>query len=113
MHTIDATGKKLGRVASEAAKLLMGKHKTSFVKHKIIGDQVKIENVSKLDMTNKKMGQKTYSTYSGYPGGLKKETMASMIDAKGYTEVVKKAVYGMLPNNKLRKDMLKNLDIRE
>lgn len=113
MHTIDATGKKLGRVASEAAKLLMGKHKTSFVKHKVVGDQVKIENVSKLDMTNKKMGQKTYSSYSGYPGGLKQENMTKVVASKGYTEVVKKAVYGMLPSNKLRQDMLKNLEISE
>lgn len=113
MHTIDATGKKLGRVASEAAMILMGKHKPSFVKHKIMGDEVKIENASKLDIDNKKKDSKIYTRYSGYPGGLKTETMSKVIENKGYKEVVERAVYGMLPNNKLRKQMMKNLEIKE
>ena len=105
---IDAKDKALGRVASETAKHLMAKTTAAYlpsVKPKI---RVKVINLSKLKITPKKLGQKTYSKYSGYPGGLKYVTMKKFME-RGYAVVFKHAVKGMLPNNRLRKEILKNL----
>lgn len=113
MQTIDATNEKLGRVASKAAALLIGKDKTSFVKNKIVGDKVKVINASKLLITDKKRVQKTYAQYSGYPGGLKKPTLEMTVAKKGYKEILKHAISGMLPKNKLRTKFLLNLEISE
>ncbi|OGD67767.1 50S ribosomal protein L13 [Candidatus Campbellbacteria bacterium RIFOXYC2_FULL_35_25] len=112
-HTIDATEKKLGRVASEAAILLMGKNSPAFEKNKVADVKVKITNVSKLNVENKKLDNKEYQTYSGYPGGRKVKKMKQVIEKKGYAEVLKLAIYGMLPANKLRSKVLKNLMITE
>ena len=112
-YTIDAGGKRLGRIASEAAKLLMGKNRTDFVRNKIPNVKVNIINSSKADIRNKKIDSKTYKTYSGYPGGLKVQGMKKMILDKGYKETFRKAVHGMLPSNKLRPEMMKNLNISE
>ncbi len=111
--TIDAKGKKLGRVASEAASLLMGKNRTDFVRNKIPAVKVTIVNVSKSDIRNKKMDTKKYKTFSGYPGGLKQTGMKKLIEDRGYKKSFKIAVYGMLPKNKLRSEMIKNLIITE
>ncbi len=111
IHTIDATGKRLGRLATEVATLLMGKDSTKFVKHKAPSVEVIIQNASKLDISPKKMEQKIYTSYSGYPGGLKKRPMNKVIEKHGYEEVVRKAVHGMLPGNKLRPIMMKNLKV--
>ncbi len=113
MHTIDATNGKLGRVAAEAAKLLLGKDKTDFVKNAIVGDKVKIINASKISITEKKVKTDTHVRYSGYPGGLTKETFDKVIAKKGYSELLRKAVSGMLPKNKLRTKFLLNLTITE
>ena len=112
-HTIDAQGKKLGRVASEVAKLLMGKNRTDFARNTVPDTKVKVINSSKLDVRSKKMESKKYKNYSGYPGGLRETSMKKVIADKGYREVLKIAIKGMLPTNKLRPVMLKNLTISE
>ena len=112
-YNLDATGKKLGRLASQIAILLMGKNKPDFTKNEVSNVKVNITNASKMDITRKKMKQKEYQRYSGYPGGRKVENMEKIISTKGYAEILNKAVYGMLPGNKLRPLMLKNLKISE
>lgn len=110
-YTIDAQDKKLGRVASEAATILMGKNKADFVKNQIAEVKIKIVNTGKIQTTNKKLDQKVYKNYSGYPGGLKERTMKKVVADKGMKEAMRIAVKGMLPKNKLRDKMMKNLII--
>lgn len=74
---------------------------------------VKVENVQKLDLPEKKLLDKKYVTYTGYPGGLKKKTLGQLIDAKGKSEILWQAVYGMLPKNTLRAQLIKRLKISE
>lgn len=112
-YTIDATEKKIGRIASEAAYALMGKNTLSFEKHLLSDVEVHIINASKVSVTEKKKAMKTYDQYSGYPGGLRRETMQQVIEKKGYSEIFRRAVYGMLPSNKLRARMMKHLVITE
>lgn len=112
-YKIDATNKKIGRVATEAASILLGKNTPDFAKHKISGHKVVIENAGSLDISEKKKEEKTYKKYSGYPGGLKITPMNKVIEKKGVSEVLKTAITGMIPRNKLRKDTLKNLVIKE
>ncbi|MBU1557897.1 50S ribosomal protein L13 [Patescibacteria group bacterium] len=111
-YTIDAKGKKLGRIASEAAILLMGKNTPDFQKNEVPSVKVNIENSSDLNIDDKKLDNKEYQRYSGYPGGRKVRMMKEVIAKKGYGEIVEKAVYGMLPANKLRAKMMKNLIIK-
>ncbi len=111
-YNIDAKGKKLGRLASEVAILLMGKNLPDFQKNEVADVKVNIENSSELDIDNKKLDNKEYQRYSGYPGGRKVRKMKEVIAKKGYGEVVEKAVYGMLPANKLRAKIMKNLIIK-
>lgn len=112
-HTINATGKSLGRTASKAAILLMGKDRPDFERHKVSVNKVHITNVSKTKLSVKKLKTTIYTRYSGYPGGLKKETMEEVVAKKGYGELYKRAVYGMLPANRLRKIIMKNLSVSE
>ncbi len=112
-HTIDAAGKKLGRVASQAAIHLLGKDQVNFVRNRAVGGNVEIINASKIDVSEKKLSQKQYDRYSGYPGGLKSPTMRDVIAKKGYKEIFTLAIYGMLPSNKLRAKIMKNLSIKE
>ena len=113
-YTIDATGKKLGRLASEAAILLIGKNVPSFQKHILRRDvEVEIVNASKINITPKKAREKTYLRYSGYPGGLREETFRQLAHRKGYGETIRKAIHGMLPANKLRPKKMKQLHISE
>ena len=112
-HTIDAAGKRIGRVASEVATLLMGKHRADAVRHMVRPVFVTVNNASKLHIDERKRGQKTYQRYSGYPGGLRTLKMTQVIDQKGYSELLRKAVYGMLPNNRLRAVRMKQLTISE
>ena len=112
-HTINAEGKRIGRVASEAAKILMGKQSVSYASNKVTAVKVEITNVSKADISEKKKTEKTYTRYSGYPGGLKFPTMAKVISKHGYEEIFRIAVKGMLPKNKLAPLMMKNLTITE
>ncbi len=112
-YTIDATNKKIGRVASEAATLLMGKNRTDFERNAAPKVTVTITNTSKADIHEKKRVEKEYVSYSGYPGGIITQSLEKMIDSKGYSEVFRNAVYGMLPSNKLKTIMMKNLVITE
>lgn len=111
MHMIDASGKRLGRVASEAAMLLLGKDSPTFKRHIAANVHVTIENASKLEITDTKMKDTVYTRYTGYPGGLRKVSMEKLAQTKGYEEVLRKAIYGMLPGNKLRNERMKNLTI--
>jgi len=112
-YTIDATNKKLGRVASEAAILLMGKNAPGYARHEESENTVEIINASGLSITPKKQRDTKYTSYSGYPGGLKVASMEQIIDKKGKAELVKIAVKGMLPKNKLQARMMKKLTITE
>ena len=112
-YTIDATDKSLGRIATQAAVFLMGKDTTAFRRNAAPSVKVTVENASKAKISSKKMKEKTYQRYSGYPGGRKVINMEKVIEKKGYEEIFRKAVYGMLPANRLRKIMMKNLIIIE
>lgn len=112
-YTLDAENKKIGRIASQAAVYLMGKNLADFKRNEVADVKVEIKNASKLSVQQTKFETKTYSRYSGYPGGLRQPTMEQVVAKKGYGEVLKEAVSGMLPKNKLRSRMLKNLIITE
>ncbi len=109
-HRIDASGKILGRLATEVATILMGKKKPMFVPYLDTGDFVVVTNASKIKLTGKKMQNKTYTRHSGYPGGLKVETFDKMIIRKPEF-IIEHAVLGMLPGNKLGKQMIKKLKV--
>jgi len=110
MHTIDATDKILGRLASRIALLLTGKGKTNYVPNIDMGDEVIVNNASKIKFSGRKLEQKIYYHYSGYPGGLKKRKMKEIF-AKDPSELLKKAVYNMLPKNKLRSGRMNRFKI--
>ena len=111
---IDAENRTIGRVASEAASLLMGKNNPDFARNAQPTGRVNIINASKANIPHKKLEGKLYFRFTGYPGGRKSETLGNMIKkGGGYTEVFTKAVWGMLPSNKLRSIMIKNLNISE
>ena len=109
-HVLDATDKILGKLATEAAKLLMGKHKPTFSRHLDTGDFVVIINAAKVSFTGKKAEQKLYHSHSGYPGGLKSISLERMM-ATNPTRVIEHAVKGMLPHNRLGNKMLKKLKV--
>lgn len=111
-HIIDAEGLVAGRLASQVAHLLMGKHRTDFAPHMDCGDNVIVVNASKVRFTGKKMDDKVYLTYSGYPGGQKSTTPREML-AKHPTRVVEVAVKKMLPKSKLGEAMFKKLFVYE
>ncbi len=109
-HTIDATGQSLGRLASQIASLLRGKNDAAFAFHQdLVGGQVIVTNIAKMKVTGKKMEQKKYRRYSGYPGGLKSTLMKNISPARR----LRLAIQGMLPKNRLQKTFLKKLTIRE
>ncbi|MBI2120959.1 MAG: 50S ribosomal protein L13 [Parcubacteria group bacterium] len=112
-HVIDAEGQRIGRVASLAAMFLMGKHAPTFERNKITGVKVSIVNASKADVNQARMAQKTYARYSGYPGGLKMQKAKDVIARHGYRDIFAKAIYGMIPSNRLRAIRMKNLTIAE
>jgi large subunit ribosomal protein L13 len=109
-HVIDASGKTLGRLATQIANLLMGKHKPIYVPYLDTGDYVIVLNAAKVRVTGKKAKQKTYYRHSGYPGGLKAETFEKMLAAHP-TRVIEHAVKGMLPHNRLGRAMFKKLKV--
>ncbi len=113
IHTIDATGKILGRVASEAAKHLMGKNTVSYVSNAPSEIKVIIENAKQTKMSEKRLNETLHLRYSGHPGGLKSLNNKEIIDKKGWKDLYTDAVYGMLPSNKLRPIMMKNLTVNE
>lgn len=109
-HTIDATDKILGRLAVEIANLLRGKHKPDFVLYLNKGDDVVVINTDKIKVTGQKLKKKIYYRHSGYPGGIKQINLEEFLK-KDSREVIKKAVYGMLPKNKLRDKVIKKLKL--
>jgi len=111
IHKIDAEEKSVGRIATEIATLLRGKNKPEFEPHLDCGDIVEVVNADKLSFTGKKLDQKKYFSYSGYPGGLKEKKMSDLNKANP-ADIIKRAVREMLPPVKFRKDMLKRLIIR-
>ncbi len=110
---IDASGKALGRVASAAAMELTGKTAATFERHKYSGFPVKIINASKLRITQKKLETISHKRYSGIPGGLRVTPAIKTAKEKGMQELVRLAIYRMLPGNKLRREMMKNLTIED
>jgi large subunit ribosomal protein L13 len=107
-YTIDASNQPLGRLAVEVADILRGKRKVDFVPYKDMGDFVLVKNIEKVGISGKKMDRKIYYRHSGYPGGFKKERMGVVFE-KSPEKVLKKAVQGMLPKNKLRAIQIKRL----
>ncbi len=112
-HTIDAAGRSLGRVASEAAAIVIGKKDPAFSKHQPLQIFVSIVNAGKIKITEKKLVMKSYRTYSGYPGGLKTESLGDSVSRFGKTKALTHAVKGMLPKNKQQPIFLKRLSITE
>ena len=109
-HVIDASGKTLGRLASLVATLLMGKHKPIYTPNLNTGDFVIVVNAAKVRVTGNKAQQKVYYRHSGYPGGLKSVTLERMMQTHP-TRVIEYAVKGMLPHNRLGRDMLRRLKV--
>lgn len=109
-HTIDATDKVLGRLATEIAILLRGKHRPDFAYNKDMGDSIIVVNIAKLKITGRKIEQKKYFRHSGYLGSLKEIPLKTLFK-RDPAQVFKKAVFGMLPKNKLRSVMIKRLKI--
>ncbi len=107
---IDASQKVLGRVASEVAKIVRGKHKPSFSPHVDCGDNVIVINTDKIRLTGNKWTEKEYVRHTGYPGGQRIETPLN-VKAKSSTLLVEKAVRGMLPRNRLGRQIFKNLHL--
>lgn len=107
-HLFDAEGESIGRVATEVVKVLRGKNKVSFAPHIDGGDFAVVINVSKVNVTGNKKEGKFYYRFSGYPGGIKKISLKDQLE-KDPLVVIRKAVYGMLPKNKLRDQMIKRL----
>ena len=112
-HTIDATDRTLGRVASEAAHALLGKRSVHFAKNQAQPITVTINNAGKLHLPKRRTTGKIYQHYTGYPGGQREISMEEMIAKKGVAEVVKKTIAGMLPHNRLHKPRMKNLIVNE
>jgi len=107
---IDAEGKVVGRLASEIARLLMGKHKATYTPNVDGGDLVRVKNASKISFTGNKLDQKHYFNYSGYPGGMKARKARDVME-KNPTRILKSAVDRMLPKNTLRARRMKRLTV--
>ena len=109
-HVVDASGKVLGRLASEVARLLMGKHKPIYAPHLDTGDYVIVINAVQVRVTGRKAKQKIYYRHSGYPGGLKSTSYEKMMQTHP-TRVIEHAIKGMLPHNRLGAAMFKKLKV--
>jgi large subunit ribosomal protein L13 len=107
---VDAAGQTVGRLATRLASLLRGKHKPNFTPHQLGGDFVIVVNADKVVFTGKKLDDKVYTRYSGYQGGLKKTTAREML-AKHPERVLERAVWGMLPKNRLGRKMIRRLKV--
>ena len=112
-HDINAAGKSLGRVATEAAKALMGKMSPDYTPNKHSDVKVTVVNASKMNKREQKLTNKMYRTYSGYPGGVRDESLRSLNTRKGHGAALRVAISRMLPRNTLRVARLKNLVISE
>ncbi len=111
-YLIDAEGETLGKVAVKAAHILRGKHKVTFTPHINCGDAVIIVNAGKVNLTGDKLNKKVYYNHSGFPGGLRERT-AKVMKEQYPVEMVERAVKGMLPKNRLGRQMYKKLFVYE
>ena len=109
-YVVDAAGKTLGRLASQIAAILRGKHKPTYTPHMDMGDNVIVVNAEKIQVTGRKFNQKMYYRHSGYPGGIKETSFSDMIKSKP-ERVIIIAVKGMLPHNRLGRKILKHLKV--
>ncbi|GAB6932390.1 50S ribosomal protein L13 [Calditerricola satsumensis] len=109
-YVVDAAGQTLGRLASQVAAILRGKHKPQYTPHVDTGDFVIVINAEKVVLTGKKLDKKVYYRHSGYPGGLKKTTAREMLQNKP-EEMIERAVWGMLPKNRLGRKLIKKLKV--
>ena len=109
-YVVDAEGKTLGRLATRIADALRGKRKPEYTPHCDTGDFVVVVNAEKVTVTGRKLEQKTYYRHSGYPGGLRSRTLAEMLERRP-EEVIRKAVKGMLPRNRLARRQITKLKI--
>ena len=109
-YIVDAEGKTLGRLATQIAIVLRGKHKPIFTPHVDTGDHVIVVNAEKIHLTGDKVRQKTYYRHSGYPGGLKSETVKDLLTRKP-SVIVERAIKGMLPKTSLGKQMARKLNV--
>ncbi|CAN5612221.1 50S ribosomal protein L13 [soil metagenome] len=107
---VDAAGQRLGMLASRIAVVLEGKHKPSFATHIDSGDHVIVLNASRIDVSGNKLASKLYSRHSGYPGGLRQETLGDLLERRP-EEVIRRAVKGMLPRNRLGAQQLRKLKV--
>lgn len=110
-YVIDAQGKSLGRVAAQAAKTLMGKTSPDYTPNVASVVKVTITNAGRISTTERKLSGKKYTSYSGYPGGIKTETLKALKARKGPTAALRRAVERMLPRNTMRVARMKNLTI--
>ncbi|HCE87036.1 MAG: 50S ribosomal protein L13 [Candidatus Jacksonbacteria bacterium RIFOXYA2_FULL_44_7] len=108
MIHLDATNQALGRLASQISQYLLGKHKSEFVPYKNVGDKVEVANVDMIKITGNKLAQKVYYHHTLYPGHLKQTSMHKLLKS----DMLKRAVWNMLPKNKLREERMKNLTIK-
>lgn len=109
-YVVDASGQTLGRLASEVAQIIRGKHKPTFSPAVDVGDYVIVVNAEKVHVTGQKLDQKMYYRHSGYPSGLKELSLGRMLEEHP-TRVIQFAVKGMLPKNKLGRKMVKKLKV--
>ena len=109
-YVVDADGQTLGRLATQIADTLRGKRKPEYTPHVDTGDFVVVVNAEKITVTGKKMDEKLYHRHSGYPGGLRTRTLREQLDRRP-TEVIRKAVKGMLPRNRLGRAQLRKLRV--
>jgi large subunit ribosomal protein L13 len=109
-YVVDAEGKHLGRLATEIVRVLRGKNKPQYTPHVDVGDFVVVVNADRVAVTGRKAEQRVYRRHSGYPGGMK-ETSYEQMFARKPTEVLRKAVYGMMPKTRLARRQFKKLKI--
>ena len=110
--TLDATGQSLGRLSTQIATILRGKDKPTWQPHIDAGDFVEVTNLDKVKITGKKLTGKIYYHHTGYPGGIRSQTLKEKIEKKGYDQVLADMVRNMLPNNKTRKNLMKRLKVK-
>lgn len=111
-YKIDAAGGKIGRIATKAVNILTGKNRADYARNKVFNTEVIIENASKLDIFEGKL-KNMYKRYSGYPGGLHEKSMEQIIEKKGKSAILRLAISGMIPHNKLKSKIIRNLIIKE
>ena len=112
-YTVDAQGRALGRVATEVAAIVLGKASSQYVQNEVLPVSVTVINASKMKLNERRVAQKDFTHYTGSPGGLRHTSMQKMMDTKGITEVLRKAIDGMIPRNKLRKERMKRVTIND